>query len=88
MDEVERRLEVDVEHSVPLLLGHAEHESVLGDTGIVDEHIDRTEVLLYLNNKKNSIKKVDSISGISLTLNSNGLNLLATSFQSGSPVVV
>ena len=88
MDEVERRLKVDVEYCVPLLLSHAEHKSVLSDTSIVDEHIDRTEVLLYLLNHSLSLGKVGGVSSVCFALYSYSLNFLASSFQSCSHVVV
>ena len=47
MDEVESRLQVHCNHSIPLLLSHAQHQTILGDTGIVDEDIDRTKILLH-----------------------------------------
>ena len=40
MDEIEGRLQVDGNHSVPLLLSHAEHQTVLRDTCVVHQNID------------------------------------------------
>ena len=39
MYEVEGRLQVDSDNGIPLLLGHAKHQTVLGDTSIVDQDI-------------------------------------------------
>jgi len=38
----------DSDNCVPLLLGHAEHEAVFGDAGVVDQNVDVAEILLYL----------------------------------------
>ena len=45
MDEVERRLEVYGQHGVPLRLGHAHHQAVLGDAGVVHQDVYAAEVL-------------------------------------------
>ena len=88
MDEVECRLEVHVQHCIPLLLAHAQHQTVLGDTGVVDQHVDRTEILLYLLNHSLSLSKVGSITCVCLTLHSHRLDFLASSLQSGCHIVV
>ena len=45
---VEQRAEIGVDDSIPLLKRHLVERAILGDAGIVDEHIDRTEVSLDL----------------------------------------
>ena len=44
MDEVERRLQVDRQHGIPLRLAHAHHQAVLGNAGIVHQNIDPAEI--------------------------------------------
>ena len=48
MDEVERAFEVDCYDGIPLLLGHAHHESVFGYAGVVHKYVDRAEILVDL----------------------------------------
>ena len=48
MDEVESGLEIDVDDSVPLSLGHPEHQTILGDACIVDQDVNPSEVSNYL----------------------------------------
>ena len=43
--EVEGGGEVDADDVVPLLAGHAVERGVAGDAGIVDQHVDRSEIL-------------------------------------------
>jgi hypothetical protein len=45
---VEAGAEVGVDDLVPLLGGHAVHGAVAGDAGVVDQHLDRSQVLLDL----------------------------------------
>jgi hypothetical protein len=41
---VEQRAEIDVDHRTPLLERHLVEGGILGDAGIVDEHVDRPEI--------------------------------------------
>ena len=41
---VEQRNQIGVDHSQPLLGSHAMEHAVAGDAGVVDEHLDRTEI--------------------------------------------
>ncbi|MGY3497397.1 hypothetical protein ACVW1B_006816 [Bradyrhizobium sp. USDA 4502] len=45
---VEQRAEVGVDHGIPLLDRHLVERGILGDAGIVDEHVDRAEIGLDL----------------------------------------
>src|SRR5262249_47514461 len=45
---IEQRAEIGVDHRTPLLQRHLVKGAVLGDAGIVDEHVDRTEIGLDL----------------------------------------
>ena len=40
VDEVECALEVDCDYSIPLSFGHTHHQTIFGDTGIVDKNVD------------------------------------------------
>ena len=48
MDIVECGLKIDRNHGIPLLLGHAEHQTVFGDTCVIHENIYTAEICLYL----------------------------------------
>ena len=76
MDKVERALEVNGDDGVPLLLGHAQHESVLSDTGVVDQDIDFAKLLLDLLDHFFGLRKVGSVAGISLGLHAQGSDFL------------
>ena len=45
---VEQRVEVGVDDGVPLIRRHLVEHAVLGDAGVVDQHVDRSEILLDL----------------------------------------
>ena len=45
---VEQRVQVGVDDGVPLVRRHLVEHAVLGDAGVVDENVDRAEVLLDL----------------------------------------
>jgi hypothetical protein len=45
---VEQRSEISVDHRTPLLQRHLVECAVLGDAGIVDQHVDRTQIGLDL----------------------------------------
>ena len=64
MDEVEGALEVHGDDGVPLSLGHAEHEAVFGDTGIVDQDVDAAEVFDNLGDDGLGLGEVGGIGGI------------------------
>ena len=74
MDKVECRLQVDSDNGIPLSLGHAHHQSVFGDTGIVDQHVNRAEIRLYLIDNLFCLGKVSGIAGISLGLHAESLD--------------
>ena len=68
MDEVERRLQVDSNHGIPLLLGHTHHQSILGDTSIVDENVNTSKLLVHFVDHFFGLCEVGSIAGIALRL--------------------
>ena len=76
MYEVECRLEVYIDYGIPLRLSHPEHESVLGDTGIVHKDVDTAEISHYLVNDLPGLLKVGSIGSISLYLVPESLEFL------------
>lgn len=88
MDEVEGRLQVDVEDGIPLCLRHAEHQAVLGDSGIVDEDVDAAEVGVDLLHDGLGLGKVGGIARIGAAGDAQGLDLLACGLKAGSHVVV
>ena len=80
MNEVERRLEVHADDGVPLLFGHAQHESVFGDACVVDEDVDCAEVFFDLLHERFRLDEVCGVAGIALALDAErcyfGLGLL------------
>ena len=88
VDEVESRLEVNVYDSVPLLLCHTQHESVLCYASVVHEDIDRAEVLLYLLHHLLCLCEVSSVSCIGAACHTDRLNLLACSLKACCHIVV
>ena len=80
MDKVESRLQVDGNDCVPLLFGHAEHQSVLGDAGIVDQNVNTSELLLHGLDHVFGLCKICSIRSIAFGLHSFGGNFLLCFF--------
>ena len=76
MDEVECRLQIDGDDGVPLLLGHAEHQSVLGDTGVVHQNINASKLLLYGLYHLLGLREVGSIRGVALGLDAQSSDFL------------
>ena len=74
VDVVERRLEVDGEHSVPLLFGHAEHETVLGDACVVHQDVDPAEIGMYLVYDGFGAGEVGGVGFVGLYLYPEGLD--------------
>ena len=68
VDEVERRLEVDRQHGIPLGLGHAHHQAVLGDSGVVHKDVDTAEILDDLVDDRVRLFEVGCVRGIALGL--------------------
>ena len=68
VDIVERRFEVNGNHSIPLLLGHAEHETIFCDTCVVDQDVDVTEVILDLLHNLLGSVEVCRIGSVTLAL--------------------
>ena len=61
MDEVKGRLQVYGYHGVPLLLGHAHHEAVFCDSGIVNQNVYRAKVFFHLANHLLGLGKVGGV---------------------------
>ena len=76
MNEVECRLEVDIDDSIPLGLAHSEHKTVLGDTRIVHEHVNVTEISHNLIYNFLSLSEISSVGSISLNLVAESLDFL------------
>ena len=76
VDEVESRFQVHCNHCIPLLFGHTEHQSVLGDAGIVHQNVNRAKLLLHGFHHLLSLCKVGSVAGVALSLHALGCNLL------------
>ena len=75
MDEVEGALEVHGDDSVPLCLSHAQHQSVLGDTGVVDQNLHRAKVCDNLLHGSLGLRKVSSVAGVALGLHTQRVEL-------------
>src|SRR4029077_11310840 len=71
---VEQRIQVRIDHRTPLLRGHAVKHGIAGDAGVVDQHLDGTEVGLDLLEPGGAgpagadIPLVDRIAGAGLDL--------------------
>ena len=76
MDEVECRLEVYVDYSIPLSLRHTHHEAVLCDTCVVYKHVDTTEVLNNLLYNLVCLVEVSGVRCVGLSLHAQSLELL------------
>jgi hypothetical protein len=76
MDEVESGFEVHGDDGIPLAFRHFQHQAVLGDTGVVDEDVDVTEVFLDLLDDRVGLLEVGGVGSI-------GLDLAAESLQFG-----
>ena len=81
VDKVEGALEVDCDYGIPLGLGHTHHQTVLCDTGVVDQDVDTAEVLDNLLDNLLGLSKVSGIGSVTLDLDAQGgdffLGLLA-----------
>ena len=75
VDKVECRLEVDGDHGIPLLLGHTHHQTVLGDTGVVDEDIDTAEIFHHLLHYLVSLLKICCVGSVALAFHTESGNL-------------
>ena len=76
MDIIEGGFQIDGDHGVPLLLGHAEHESVFSDAGVVDEHVDAAEVVFDLLHSLFRGGEIGCIRCVALAAHAQGGNLL------------
>ena len=61
--EIENPLHIDVDHPVDLLVGRVGHGAGIGDAGIVDEDVERTETLDGLFHQLGSEFRFGNISG-------------------------
>ena len=83
VDEVEGRLQVDGDDGIPLLFAHAQHQSVLGDAGVVDEDVDASEVFFHLLDHLFRLGEVGSIAGVALGLDAKRFYLSLCLFVDG-----
>ena len=88
MDEVEGALEIDGDDGVPLLLGHAHHETVLGDAGVVDKNVDVAEVFVDFLHDGFRFGEVGGIAGIGAAGDAYGFYFFTRGFETGGHVVV
>jgi hypothetical protein len=76
---VEQRAEIGVDHGSPLIERHLMEGGVLGDAGIVDEDVDRSEVGLYFLDaggaglKRRDVPLVDGNAGVGLEFLGRGI---------------
>ena len=81
MDEVEGTLKIDVDNGIPLSFAHAHHETVFGDTCIVDEHIDRAEIILNIVDYSFGLCEIISIVSVAFSLYTESFKLLFGCFH-------
>ena len=75
MDEVERRLEVDPDDAVPLLLAHPQHQAVARDAGVVDQDVDVAELSLDFIDHGMRLLEIGCIGSVGPGLVAVGLDL-------------
>ena len=73
--EIECRLEIDVQHRIPLLFAHAEHQAVPGYAGVIDQNIDAPERGKHLSNNAVGGFERRSVRGIGLYFMAEGRDL-------------
>ena len=88
MDKVEGRFQVYIQNCIPLSLTHTKHQTVLSDTCVVNENIDRTEICVNLLNGLLSLLEVSSITSICAACYTKSLNLLASSLQASCHIII
>ena len=66
MDEIECRLQIDIDDHIPLLLLHLQHQSVPRDTRIVYENIYTAEIAHYLLDDLVRLLEIGGVGGIGL----------------------
>ena len=76
MDKVECRLQINGNHGIPLLLSHAQHESVFGDSGIVNQDVNASKLIFYGLHHFLCLCKVGGVRGIALGFHAFGGNFL------------
>ncbi len=76
MQEVEGRFHVHGNDGIPLLLAHAHHKAVFGDTGVVHEDIDAAEVLHNLVHDGLGSFELGGVGGIGLHGYAEGFQFL------------
>ncbi len=64
LSEVENRFQVHINHIIKLLLGHAYQLGVLGDPGIVHQHINAAKLLLHIRHHGVNLCTVRHIHGV------------------------
>lgn len=72
VDEVEGAFEVYCDYGVPLSLGHAHHEAVFGDAGVVDKDVDAAEVFDNLCHYVLGLVEVGGVGGVAFALHAAG----------------
>ncbi len=76
LGEVEHRLEVYIDHRVPLFFGHAEQKPVFGDAGVVDQHVDASEILCYGSHHFRGVFGVGGVRGVAFGLYAHAFQFL------------
>ena len=81
MDEIERRLKVDADDGIPLLLSHSHHQAILGDSRVVDKNIDPSEIGEDLLHDNMSLLEISRIGSVSFDLMAESLQFLDCLFS-------
>ena len=81
MNEVESGFEIDTDHGVPLLLGHPEHETILGNASVVDEDVNPSEICDDLLDDSVGLLEVCRVGSITLHLVAECLKFLYRFFS-------
>ena len=68
MDEIESALQVHCYHSIPLLFCHLQHQTVFGDSSIVDQNVNTAEFFHHFVYNLLCLSKIGCIAGIAFGL--------------------
>ena len=69
----ERTRQIDIDDLIPLINRHINHRNPLDDTGVVDEDVNRTKLLLHIRNKLLNLIFLRHIANAAISVNALSL---------------
>ena len=88
MNEIESRLQVNIQNCIPLSLTHTKHQTILCNTCVIYEDINRAKVFINLLNGLLCLLKISSITCISTASYSKSFNFFTGSLQTSCHFVI